>query len=175
MSPTDESVSIASAFVSIADSWRPGHGVVDAMDALVRAVVASTSVADAGVLLVGPGGSFHVAASTQERAAELEELQIGSITGGPCIDSIRSGAPIEVEQIADAAGRWPEFAKSAVASGYLSVRALPLRVNGETLGGREWAQCSRPDRAPKRRPVAPQSRRSIQPGDAAALWRRGFS
>jgi hypothetical protein len=54
---------------------------------------------------------------------------------GPCLDSFRSGEPVINADLADAADRWPRFAPAAVAAGFRSVHAIPLRrPNNDTVG-----------------------------------------
>jgi GAF domain-containing protein len=48
---------------------------------------------------------------------------------------VRTGQPVTVTDLDDAAGRWPQFiAALSGRSGYRSVHALPLRLRGHAIG-----------------------------------------
>lgn len=127
-------IGLGDVFVSLADSLRPGYNVVDTLDLLVHAATTHTSAVEAGVLLVGPHCRLQVGASSAERATDVEEEQLG-VDGGPCVDAIRSGAPLEVLDIEVEGWRWPAFAIVARARGFRAVHAIPLQLRGQTLGG----------------------------------------
>jgi GAF domain-containing protein len=67
------------------------------------------------------------------RLLELFELQASE---GPCLDCYRSGAAVlEADLTAAAtATRWPNFAAEALAAGFRSVQALPMRLRGTVIG-----------------------------------------
>jgi GAF domain-containing protein len=51
------------------------------------------------------------------------------------MECFRTGAPVSVPDLADAAGRWPVFVAALAQRGaYRSVHALPLRLRGEAIG-----------------------------------------
>ena len=73
-----------------------------------------------------------VAFSSEEvRVVELFELQAEE---GPCLDSFRSGQPIVNQDLEKVDGRWPNFAPVAIAAGYRSVHAMPMRLRGAVIG-----------------------------------------
>lgn len=134
MANIDEEGRLSRVFVQLADTLRAGYDVVDTMDLLVRTSTSHTQAIAAGVLLLDPDGVSHVIASSGERSKEIEETQLGA-GQGPCIDSIHNGEPIEVQDIAAQADRWPEFVEVAAASGFRSGLAMPLRLREITIGG----------------------------------------
>jgi GAF domain-containing protein len=71
--------------------------------------------------------------SSNERTRLLELFQVQN-DEGPCFDCFRSGVAVKVDDLASARRRWPGFAQRAVAEGYGSVVALPMRLRGETIG-----------------------------------------
>jgi GAF domain-containing protein len=87
----------------------------------------------AGLMLVAPDGNLRVMASSSEamRVLELFELQSHE---GPCLDCHRSGLPVVNQDLAAANSRWPRFAAEALAAGFHSVHALPLRLRGAVIG-----------------------------------------
>ncbi|RWZ52448.1 ANTAR domain-containing protein [Labedella phragmitis] len=121
-------------FVQLADALRSGHDVIDIMDILVQATVELTEADQAAVVLADQDGGLHVAASSSERSIDVEEAQIGT-EEGPCLDCIRSGELVEVEDVAASAHRWPVFAPVALEAGVGSAVAVPMALGGRTIGG----------------------------------------
>jgi hypothetical protein len=134
MTVEQQDVALSAMFVSLADSLKPGHDIIDTLHLLVEAATTFTSAVEAGVLLVGSDGRLYVAASSAERASDVEEAQLG-VDGGPCVDAIRSGTPVEVPDIRSEAWKWPAFAMTAETRGFAAVHAVPMRLRTLTLGG----------------------------------------
>jgi GAF domain-containing protein len=90
-------------------------------------------VGAAGLMLVAPDGDLRVMASSSEamKVLELFELQAQE---GPCLDCYRSGRPVVNQDLANVNGRWPRFAPEALAAGFRSVHALPMRLRGSVIG-----------------------------------------
>ena len=84
-------------------------------------------------MLVAPDGDVRVMASSSEamRVLELFELQNQE---GPCLDCYRTGQPVVNQDLATVDGRWPKFAAEALAAGFHSVHALPMRLRGSVIG-----------------------------------------
>ncbi len=53
---------------------------------------------------------------------------------GPCIDALREGRIIRVEDTAAVADRWPSYSRRAIANGVSSTLSLPLTAGSERLG-----------------------------------------
>ena len=88
----------------------------------------------AGILLVDARSQLRVVASTNEQSDWMELLQIEA-DEGPCVDCVRTSAPVSVADLAEVASRWPRFVASLAERGeYGSVHALPLRLRGESIG-----------------------------------------
>ena len=62
---------------------------------------------------------------------ELFEVQSQQ---GPCLDCYRSGQPVLNRDLSSATGRWPRFAVEAIAAGFRTVHALPMRLRGTIIG-----------------------------------------
>jgi GAF domain-containing protein len=84
-------------------------------------------------MLVAPRGDLRVMASSSEeiRVLELFELQAEE---GPCLDAYRTGAPVVSGDLADDHGRWPVFSPVALAAGFRSVHAVPMRLRRSVIG-----------------------------------------
>ncbi len=87
-----------------------------------------------GVLLARATGGLDVVAASDEKVQFMESLQT-DIDQGPCVDSIADAAVITVPDLAAEQARWPEFVPAALAAGYRSAVAVPLRLDGRAVGG----------------------------------------
>ena len=94
-------------------------------------------VTGAGVSLVSDTGHRGVVCATDDTSRRIEELQI-TLGEGPCIDTIRTGAPVLVADLHDrddvATWRWPTFMAAAADAGVRAVFAFPLRIGAINLG-----------------------------------------
>src|SRR5205814_4981300 len=90
-------------------------------------------VGAAGIMLMAPEGDLRVMASSSEtmRVLELFELQSQE---GPCLDCYHTGQPVVNQDLATIDGRWPRFAVEALAAGFHSVHAIPMRLRGTIIG-----------------------------------------
>jgi GAF domain-containing protein len=120
-------------FVELADALVDDFDVVELLSLLVDRCVDVIQVDAAGIMLVAPGGSLRVMASTTHvmRMLELFQLQAQE---GPCFDCFTTGEPVVNHDLDDADDRWPRFAPQARAEGFHSVHALPLKVRGNVIG-----------------------------------------
>lgn len=124
---------LARALVELADTLVDDFDVVELLTALTDRCVDVLDVGAAGLMLVAPEGDLRVMASSSEamRVLELFELQSQE---GPCLDCYRSGEPVVNQDLATVNGRWPRFAAEALAAGFRSVHALPMRLRGNVVG-----------------------------------------
>ena len=124
---------LAKALVELADTLVADFDVVDLLTLLTDRCVDVLDVGAAGLMLVAPDGDLRVMASSSEtmRVLELFELQAQE---GPCLDCYRTGEPVVNQDLAEVDGRWPRFAAEALAAGFHSVHALPMRLRGTVLG-----------------------------------------
>jgi GAF domain-containing protein len=124
---------LARTLVELADTLVDDFDVVDLLTRLADQCVDVLDVAAAGIMLAAPDGQLRVMASSSEamRLLELFELQTQE---GPCLDCHRTGRPVAQEDLAADDGRWPRFAAEAIAAGFQSVHALPMRLRGTIMG-----------------------------------------
>lgn len=140
---------LAEVFVAVADTLVDDFDLIDFLHTLTTHVVEVTGAAEAGVLLLnGLQGLSQVAASSED--AELLELLQIQHAEGPCVEAVRTKQPVLVPDIGDTFDRWPLFAPRAVAAGFTSVHAFPMRLREEMIGslnvfGRVPAGLASPD------------------------------
>ncbi|TSE15987.1 GAF and ANTAR domain-containing protein [Arthrobacter sp. KBS0703] len=130
---TSRAERVSAAFVRITNTLVADYDVLDWLHALVEAAVDLLDAAAAGLLLADPHGQLQVLASTSElsQLVEILQLEAGS---GPCVECYRTGTLVVVEDIPAMSGHWPEFQAAALSQGFRSVHAVPLRVQGRTIG-----------------------------------------
>ena len=124
---------LARTFVELADTLVADFDVIELLTLVTDRCIEVLDVGAAGIMLVAPGGELRVMASSSEamRVLELFELQAEE---GPCLDCFRTGVPVVNQDLAEAGGRWPQFAPEALASGFHSVHARPMRLRGTVMG-----------------------------------------
>jgi transcriptional regulator with GAF, ATPase, and Fis domain len=125
---------LARTFVALADTLVADYDVVDLLDRLVGACVALLGVTAAGLLLDDQKGHLALIASSSEGTRLLEIFQLQK-NEGPCLDCARTGTAVTSADLELDRDRWPVFVPEALAAGFRSVTALPLRLRDQTLGG----------------------------------------
>jgi transcriptional regulator with GAF, ATPase, and Fis domain len=121
------------AFIALSDTLIRDFDILDVFDLLVRTCVEVLEVDSAGILLSDTWGRLKVVASSSEAMEALELLALQS-DEGPCVESYRVGEPVAVSQLDRSHHRWPTFTRAAIAAGYASVQALPLRLREQNIG-----------------------------------------
>ena len=124
---------LVETFVELADALVEDFDVVDFFSSLAERVVQLELASEAGILLVDEAGDLQFVASSDERTRLLELFQVQN-QEGPCQDCFSTGAPVGADDLATAHDRWPLFAPRAVAAGFRSAQAVPLRLRGAVLG-----------------------------------------
>jgi hypothetical protein len=124
---------IVMTFVELADTLVEDFDLVEFLASLTERVVALEIASEVGILLVDETGDLQFLAASHERTQMLELFQVQT-EEGPCQDCFATAVPVSVTDLADAHDRWPQFAPKALASGFRSVQAVPLRLRGITLG-----------------------------------------
>jgi GAF domain-containing protein len=123
---------VSVAFVKLTDTLVADYDVLDLLHTLVEEAVGLLDVSAAGLVLADPAGELQVVASTSEesRLVEVLQLQAGA---GPCVEAYLSGKPVTVPDI-EALTTWLDFRAAAISQGFQSVQAVPMRVQGRTIG-----------------------------------------
>ncbi|MCW2573275.1 MAG: hypothetical protein QOF18_1980 [Frankiaceae bacterium] len=125
---------LAETFVGLADTLVDDYDVVELLDRLVGATVRLLGVTAAGLLLSDQKGNLAVVASSSEETHTLEMFQLQT-DEGPCLDCVRTARPVTSIDLEADAERWPRFVPAALAAGFRSVVAVPLRLRDQTIGG----------------------------------------
>ena len=118
--------------VTLADTLVAGYDTVDLLQSLVDSCGELLESTASGILLDAGDRRLEVIASSEEGAEIVELLQI-STDSGPCIECFRTGATVSMPDIATD-DEWPEFREVALAQGYRSLHAVPLRLRETTIG-----------------------------------------
>jgi GAF domain-containing protein len=124
---------LARTLVELADTLVDDFDVVDLLTRLAYKCIEILDVDAAGIMLAAPDGRLRAVASSSEAMRVLELFEVQS-QEGPCLDSHRTGVPVMNQDLVSADDRWPRFAPEALAAGFRSVHALPMRLRGSVIG-----------------------------------------
>jgi GAF domain-containing protein len=124
---------VAEAFVELADTLVDDFDVVDFLTQVTLRCADVLDVTAAGVLLTDQRGALQVVAASTEQTRLLEVLQLQT-DQGPCVECFRTGSPVAVPDLSQAAGRWPQFVAQAQQLGFASAHALPMRLRTDVIG-----------------------------------------
>ena len=120
-------------FVELADTLVEDFDLVEFLSTLTERVVELGFASEAGILLVDEHGDLQFMAASDERTHLLELFQVQN-QEGPCQDSFSSGTPVAASDLGDERDRWPLFTPKALATGFQSLQAVPLRLRGTIIG-----------------------------------------
>lgn len=129
----DRETLLAETFVSLADTMVNDFDVVEFLSLLSSRCVDLFGAGDAGLMLADRSNRLVVVASSSHKMRDLElfELQHDE---GPCPEAFQTGTAVQCADLTQATERWPTFAPEAVAAGYRSVQALPMRLRDTVIG-----------------------------------------
>lgn len=127
---------VIDTFLSLTDTLVTDFDALDMLTMLAERSVELLDVTAAGIILTdGNAGGLSVAAASSERSRLLEVFAV-DIDGGPCVDCLRTGAPVIVYDLdaETARARWPRFCAEATAGGFRAAHALPMRHRDQVIG-----------------------------------------
>lgn len=133
MTETSREERVLQTFAKLADTLVAGYDIVDLLQMLVDVCRELLDADAAGILLADDSGVLEVVASTSEASRLVEMMQVGA-EAGPGIESVRTGKLVTVPDVAAASAAWPAFCDAALAQGFASAHALPLRLRETTIG-----------------------------------------
>ena len=125
--------SLADLFVDVADTLVDDFDLVDFLHGLTLHAAAISGADTVGLLLADHHGQLRFMAASDEQGKLLELLQLQT-EEGPCLDCFHSRRPVVNADLTEAQSRWPQFAPAALAAGFQSVHAFPMRLRDETIG-----------------------------------------
>jgi hypothetical protein len=129
----DREQRLAETFVELADTLTDDFDIIDFLHVLASRCVELLGVGAAGLLLADHDGSLVTVAASDERSRLLELFEAQN-DEGPCRDCYRLGAAVVNIDLEAALERWPRFAPQAIAGGFRSANALPLRLRSQVIG-----------------------------------------
>lgn len=124
---------LAEVLVDVADTLIDDFDLIDFLQRVTSHASNMVAARISGLMLADHQGRLRLMAASDERAEMLELFQVQA-EEGPCQDCYRLGQPVVVTDLRQAAGRWPRFAPHAVAAGFQSIHAFPMRLRGEVIG-----------------------------------------
>ena len=124
---------IIRSFVDLSNELVDDYDVVEMLAQLTAHCASLLDISSAGLLLADGRGVLHLMASSSERTHDLELFQLQG-DQGPCLDCYRERQPVRVPDLEAERARWPRFCEAALAVGFRSVHALPMRLKGNVLG-----------------------------------------
>lgn len=124
---------IVAAFVALSSRLVDGYDVVDLLSGLTTDCARLLDVDSAGLLLADPHGVLHLLAASSQATRDVELYQLQRAEG-PCLDCYQAGAPVSVPDLSEETARWPQFTAAAMAAGFASVHAVPMRLRDQVLG-----------------------------------------
>lgn len=120
-------------FASLADTLVEGYDVVELLQLLVDSCMELLDTTAAAILLADSTGELDVIVSTSEASRLVELIQIGA-ESGPCVESFETGAVVSVPDITRSPERWARFRDGAIAQGFTSAHAIPMRLRETCIG-----------------------------------------
>jgi GAF domain-containing protein len=124
---------VARVFVEAADTLVDDFDLIEFLQRLTTLTSDLVAARACGLMLADHRGRLQLMAASDERAEMLELFQAQTLQG-PCQDCFRTGLPVVNADLQHAKDRWPQFAPMAVAEGYKSVHAFPMRLRGQIIG-----------------------------------------
>jgi len=124
---------LSKIFVEVADTLVDDFDLLDFLHMLTVRTATLTEASAVGLLLADPHGRLRFMAASNEKARLLELIQVQA-SEGPCFDAFHTGEPVINADLRAAAARWPDFTSQALAVGFRSVHAFPMRVRREVIG-----------------------------------------
>jgi GAF domain-containing protein len=124
---------LALALVEFADTLVDDFDLVEFLQKVTERTVELLEIDAVGILLAGPSGRLSLVAASTEKAQFLETIQLQK-EQGPCLDVFATGALVICDDLTTEP-RWPRFVPAALAAGFRSVHAVPMRFRDQVIGG----------------------------------------
>jgi GAF domain-containing protein len=121
------------AFVKVADTLTADFDIIDLLHTLLHECTVILDVEAGGLMLADGSGELQLMASTSESTDFVEMMQLNAGLG-PCLDCFATGEAVSIGDIEKSGDQWPDFREAAIARGFRSVHATPMRLRGHVLG-----------------------------------------
>lgn len=127
---------LATAFADLVETLAAEGKTAEVLQKLTRHSVTVLDVAASGVLCVDDQDRqdkhwLHAASDDDARSVQQCEM---TAERGPCLESICTGKPVTCVDV-EHKGCWPELVGNAHRRGFRTIQALPMRADGQTIGG----------------------------------------
>ncbi len=126
-------IALAHTLVQLADTLVADFDIVELLTMVTDRCVEVLDADAAGIVLASPEGDLRSMASSSEEVHVLEVFAL-VVEEGPSLDCYRTGLPVVNQDLAASNDRWPRLTHEALAAGFHSVHALPLRLRGTVIG-----------------------------------------
>ncbi len=124
--------------VELSGAMSGASDALTAANQLCEACVALLPVDGAAISLVHDARSRGTFGSSGALSRRLDEWQF-TLGEGPCLDSVRDGAPVLAADLSDPAEmRWPAFAAAALDTGVRGVCAMPVAIASVWVGALDF-------------------------------------
>jgi len=124
---------LSKILVEVADTLVDDFDLLEFLHMLTVRTASLMGESAVGLLLADQRGHLRFMAASSEQARLLEIFQV-QVNQGPCFDAYRTAQPVVNADLRTAEGRWPDFTERALAAGFRSVHAFPMRVRREVIG-----------------------------------------
>ncbi|WP_410676755.1 ANTAR domain-containing protein [Amycolatopsis sp. cmx-4-68] len=123
---------LTAAMADLATALESEPVEAEILGAVCAEAVRAIPGADMASITAIRDGTPETAASTDERAVEIDRVQY-AVGAGPCLRAAETGEVVRLP-LATAGQVWPEFTEHARRLGVGSYLAAPLRVDGDLAG-----------------------------------------
>lgn len=131
---TPQPADVAAALTDAVRAMHNLHTYEETLDAVVgTARLAVPGFDHVSISAARRDGAVETVAGTDQLVWQLDEVQY-SLGEGPCLESLRSGPVVVVENV-DHERRWPRYVPHAVEAGVRSQLGVRLSHETEVLGG----------------------------------------
>jgi hypothetical protein len=124
---------VAEVLLGVTDALVDDFDVIEFLEMVTMRSASVSNAASAGLLLADSRGQLQFMAASKGSVKLLELFQLQN-QEGPCLECFYAGSAVINTDLARAGDRWPLFAPRAVAAGFLSVHAFPLRHRRNVIG-----------------------------------------
>ncbi|WP_277308850.1 GAF and ANTAR domain-containing protein [Spongiactinospora sp. TRM90649] len=124
---------LVTTFVALADTLVADFDVGEYLRMMTERCADALEVEQAGLIVATPQGELEVVAASSEQVRLLLLMQLEN-GEGPSLDAYTGTGRVTCGDLRLETDRWPIFAPAALASGVVSVLAIPMRLRDQVIG-----------------------------------------